>query len=467
MAFRRLYRTRRLRLGPERVFLRSAWVNIAFSHAAIEALVSREAADRFGDQSFRQGLAERSSFLGDPADPQAPGHPSHWVVGGGANDADLIVMVASDNTDMLEEMIELVSQQAGAADLTLLYQQRGSTLPGNLRGHEHFGFRDGISQPAIRGKLSEAQGDYLAPRYIDDHDERRKYFAKPGQLLVWPGQFLLGHERQSTESLYDPSNRATNFPEWAKGGSYLVVRRLQQNVLGFWNFVAEAAGQVGIEPTKLAAMLVGRWPSGAPIMRVPQADNPTLGADEFANNHFLFDDRTRESNLRPIPGYPGDPFPNAMADFLATVCPHFAHIRKVNPRESATDLGKPEDNLAHMILRRGIPYGPPVVGVERPSRELLDRERGLMFLSYCSSIEDQFEFLQRRWANSPSQPNFGGHDPIIGQNGEGADRERSIDFPKPDGGMVRIRFKGQWVTPTGGGYFFAPPISAVRDVLGR
>ena len=87
-----------------------------------------------------------------------------------------------------------------------------------------------------------------------------------------------------------------------------------------------------------------------------------------------------------------------------------------------------------------------------------------MFLSYGSSIEDGFEFLQRRWANVPVQPNFGGHDPIIGQNGGAPDRKRFIDFPTAKG-PVRIAFSEEWVTPTGGGYFFAPAITVIRTVL--
>ena len=466
MAFRRLYRARRLRLGRGNTFLCSTWVNIAFSHSGISKLVGRDQTDAFGDQSFRQGLAARSGYLGDPTSRRERGHPSKWVVGGPRKEPDIIVTLGGDSSGMLEDLVELISKEAKSAKLKLLYEQRGDTLPGNLRGHEHFGFRDGISQPGVRGKLSAAPGDYITPRYIENTDERRKYFAKPGQLLAWPGQFLLGEPRQSTEHLFNQFAAAGNFPEWAARGSYLVVRRLHQDVAAFWRFAYRAANRIGVDSTKLASMLVGRWPSGAPLMRAPIADDPALAADEFANNHFLFDDKTEPSKLKPIPGYPGDHFPQAMADFLATVCPHFAHVRKVNPRESVTDLGKPEDNLARMILRRGIPYGPPLVGVKKPPKRLLSQERGLVFLSYCSSIEDQFEFLQRRWANSPSQPNFGGNDPIIGQNGEDAGRVRSIDFPKPGGGTVRLKFRQEWVIPTGGGYFFAPTISAVRDVLG-
>ncbi len=464
LAFRRLFRSTRFRLGKKNTFLCSTWLNIAFSHDGIAKLTSATEAASFGDQSFRQGLAQRAGYLGDPVKRGQRGSPSKWVVGGPKKEADIIIIIASDNPRMLDDMVTLVKAKATGATMKLLFEQKADTLPGELRGHEHFGFRDGISQPGIRGKISSMPGDYITPRYIANTDPRRLYFSKPGQLLAWPGQFLLGEPRQSTEHLYHPFAAASNFPKWAARGSYLVVRRLHQDVKTFYNFVESAAAGLGMNAAKFAAMLVGRWPSGAPLLRSPGADNPALGDDGFANNHFLFDDDTRPSDLRAIPGYTGDSFPQAAADFLATVCPHFAHIRKINPRDSVTDLGKPEDNLARMILRRGIPYGPHMVGVKKPSPDLYKKERGLMFLSYVSSIEDQFELLQRRWANSPVQPNFGGQDPVIGQNGTSRGRTRFIDFPTL-GGTVRIKYREEWVIPTGGGYFFAPTISAVRDVL--
>ncbi len=464
IAFRRLFRARRLRLGRAGIDLCSTWVNIGFSQRAIARLKSKVDANAFGDKSFRQGLAARSAYLGDPTSRRSPGHSSRWVVGGPKNQAEIVIIVASDSPAMLEAAVTTIAGQAERRYLELIFDQKGETLPGDLRGHEHFGFRDGVSQPGVRGKLSSSPGDYITPRYIDDTDPRRLYFAKPGQLLVWPGQFLLGEERQSTEDRIYSVAGASNFPGWARRGSYLVVRRLAQDVHAFWTFVGTGAARLGIDATQFASMLVGRWPSGAPLMRAPTADNPALGGDEFANNHFLFDDDTRPSNLRPILGYPGDSFPPAMADFLAQVCPHFAHIRKANPRDTATEMGKPEDSIVHMILRRGIPYGPPLLGVKKPKRNLLQAERGLMFLSYGSTIEDQFEFLQRRWSNSRVQPNFGGHDPIIGQNGKQGSRVRVIDFPTGSG-PVRLKFKEEWVTPTGGGYFFAPTISAIENVL--
>jgi Dyp-type peroxidase family len=464
IAFRRLYRAKRLLLGRHHTFLCSTWVNIAFSRHAIELLATRADADAFGDRSFQLGLAGRSSYLGDPTVPSHQGSPLKWKVGGPRNEADIVLIVASDHTGVLDDLVGLLKQRASAAGLELIFEQRGDTLSGDLRGHEHFGFKDGVSQPGVRGKLSSAPGDYITPRYISAGDARRLYLARPGQQLVWPGQFLLGEQRQSTEDQINAAAAAANFPKWARRGSYLVVRRLAQDVAAFYTFVSRGAARVGLPEETFAAMLVGRWPSGAPIMRTPGGDNPALGDDDFANNHFVFDDNTRPSSLNPIPGYPGDTYPQAAADFLGHVCPHFAHIRKAHPRDSATDFGKPADTFARLILRRGIPYGPQLVGEKKPSPKLVKADRGLMFLCYNASIEDQFEFLQRRWANSASQPNPSGFDLIIGQNGRHGSRVRFIDFPA-SGGIVRIKVKAEWVTATGGGYFFAPSISAIRDVL--
>lgn len=464
LAFVRAHRSLRLKLGVKEPGLKATWVNVAFSYAAIVKLAGKEQADAFGDISFRQGLAERSTYLGDPTDPEASGHRRNWVVGGPKNEADVLVIVASDAEDDLATMVDAVKEEASHRHLTLLFEQQGRTLPGALRGHEHFGFKDGISQPGIRGRVSSTPGDFFTPRYVNAGDPHAAIFARPGQVLVWPGQFLLGERRQNTESMTASAPAAVNFPKWARRGSYVVCRRLLQDVPAFVEFVADGAAAVGLDKVRVASMLVGRWPSGAPLMRVPAADNPTLAGDEFANNHFIFDDDTRPSSLRPIPGYAGDGHPAARADVLGAVCPHFAHIRKVNPRDSGTDLGKTADGLLRMILRRGIPFGSPLVGVEKPTAKLIAQERGLMFLCYGSSIEDQFEFLTRRWTNSPIQPNLGGHDPVVGQEGR-EPRVRFIDFPTPSG-PVRLHLKREWVTVTGGGYFFAPPISAVTDVLG-
>lgn len=465
LEFRRTFRAERLRLGVREPGMRATWTAVALSHGAIAALVGTDDADAFGDESFRQGLAARSTYLGDPTDPTHPGHRRNWVVGGPDDEADALVIVAADDPSDLDAAVAELLGAAADHDVSVRFAQRGATLPGNLAGHEHFGFRDGISQPGVRGRRVGSADDHLTARYVAADDPHGDLFAKPGQPLVWPGQFLLGESRQHHQDPLVPAPPATTFPAWARRGSYLVCRRLDQDVVGFWELAASAAATLGTTTVALASMLVGRWPSGAPLLRAPDADDPVLAGDELANNHFLFDDDTRPSVLDPIEGYPGDTHRAATEDLFGRVCPHAAHIRKVNPRDSGTDLGAPADTFLRLMLRRGIPYGEPIAGVTDPPPELVRAERGLMFAAYMSSIEDQFELVTRRWANSATQPNVGGVDPIIGQRDRRGERSRTVDLPTSDGGSSTVELPTDLVTPTGGGYFFAPPISAVAGIL--
>jgi Dyp-type peroxidase family len=468
LGFVREYRARRLAEGvraPEG--LTATWVNIAFSYAGITTLAGAGEAKRFGEASFRPGLAARSTYLGDPTSTEQAGHPDNWVVGGTDNEADVLVVVAADGKPELMDRVEEIRD--GLDGLEVLYEQCAAALPGALAGHEHFGFKDGVSQPGVRGRLSDAPDDFLTPRYAaaaapGDADVRPALYGKPGQQLVWPGQFLLGEPRQHTENLLEGTAPPAppTYPEWARRGSYLVCRRLRQDVAGFWSFAAAAARRTGTTAEHFASMMVGRWPSGAPLMRAVKHDDPALAGDEFANNNFLFDDDTRPLPLRGIAGYTGDKYPRAEGDFLGTVCPHYAHIRKTHPRDTATELGKPHDTAVRMIMRRGIAYGEPYLGATYPDP---DADRGLMFLCYGATIEDQFEFLTRRWSNLPNQPDDGGHDPVIGQRDSRGDRERFIDVPTAAGATTRITIERDWVIPTGGGYFFAPPISALTTAL--
>jgi deferrochelatase/peroxidase EfeB len=96
------------------------------------------------------------------------------------------------------------------------------------------------------------------------------------------------------------------------------------------------------------------------------------------------------------------------------------------------------------------------------------RKRGLLFLSIQASIEDQFEFLMCRWMGDPSRPKTpGGHDMLVGQNSAvGENRERRCVIFGAGAQQAEIRSSNQWIIPTGGGYFFVPSISALRNILG-
>jgi Dyp-type peroxidase family len=391
-------------------------------------------------------------------------------------------LIAGDEHDQVSAAAADLIEDAAKAGLVLLSREDGHDLSyfdGNdqRKGHEHFGFKDGISQPAVRGRISE--NEFLETvRQPSDPDYTKPELAEPGQPLVCVGQFVLGYPTQVLDfprvpgppdqlAPKPPAIAPGSFaaPWWAANGSFLVYRRLSQDVAGFNRFVVTQAskfkGQTPLgDPLFLSSRLVGRWKSGAPILRSPLQDKPNLGSNDVANNAFEY----------AAGGDPGDGFGTIPVDPTGQVCPLAAHIRKVNPRDIDSDLGSSNRTLTKRILRRGIPFGRPL-----PDGALEDdgQERGLLFLSYQRSIILQFEFLCTDWMNSSLNPrsglSAGGFDLLVGQNPSSPDRSRSCFLDSGNGSAVSIPTDGmslaQFVNPTGGGYFFTPSVSALRDVL--
>ena len=421
--------------------------------------------------AFSEGLAKRSAMLGDPADPANEGNPVNWKVGAPGNELDALFIVAGDlRQDVTLKACELATKLKDHG-VDIVYEEEGDVRD-DLPGREHFGFDDGISQPGIRGRASEAPDDFITPRNISRERTPERYlFGHPGQDLLWPGEFVLGHCTSSPDPLI-PGLITPAIPEWTRDGSFLVFRRLRQDVGLFWNTMKDLAAKLaaikgfeGLSDESLASRLVGRWPSGAPLNRVPEGDNRDLGREPRANNHFRFDSDSAQLPLEPEFD---DVFPMSKSDPAGITCPWAAHIRKVNTRDSASDLGGRDSTYTRRILRVGIPFGRPLQ--DRYADKSHDPEkgqRGLLFLCVQSSIEQQFEFLVTRWLDDPSRPKMpGGHDLLVGQNGApGEERKRRCILFGGGLEQVSIETTSQWIVPTGGGYFFVPSIFALRDVL--
>jgi Dyp-type peroxidase family len=446
---------------------RDPLIAIGFSFQGLFGLTP--GADAIPSLAYKNGLARRSAMLGDPTDPKNPGHPDHWLVGGPHNELDILIVIAGDTRKAVVALAGELKKSLTAAKAKVIAQPGGvrDDVPGG-KGHEHFGFDDGVSQPGIRGRASNGAKDFITPRHVDRSEyPAAAMFGYPGQDLVWPGEFVIGYPQTGPDPLI-PGPIFEPTPAWTRNGSFLVYRRLRQDVGLFWRTMRSEAQRLSalsafadLKDVELAAKLVGRWLSGAPVSRTPAKDDAKLGEDKLANNHFRFDCDTPK--LKVVHGI--DNFPQAKADPIGAACPLAAHIRKVNTRDAPSDTGGRSSTYERRLLRVGVPYGPSAKDRYANSKPG-DPDRGLLFLSIQSSIEEQFEFLQARWMNDQNRPKApSGNDMIVGQNAPTDDGTRRCTLFGSGLTQAQVQADEQFVIPTGGGYFFIPSRSALSTVI--
>lgn len=431
-----------------------AGLNVGFTATGLEALLGTLPEGL--DPSFVAGAAARARALGDPVDEQ--GVPSTWRmlerepfpmmdVAGVADfpvaGVDGVLLMTGGDLSSVADLYQTVRKTLGDTVRVVYAEMAHVRL--SAREQEHFGFRTGISQPGVLGL--DHQGDADSPPGK----------GGSGQDLLRPGEFLLGHPRGHER---EGATSAAVAP-WMRNGSYMVFRRLRQYVPEFRDFVAATALALNTDDELVAARLMGRWRSGAPLALAPLQDDAVLGADPTRNNDFTFG-----------------------ADAGARRCPYAAHIRKTNPRDDLEAVGRAglTGVQQHRVRRAGIAYGPDVTLAESRT----SRDRGLMFVCYQSSIERQFEFIQREWANNAEFPprdsdNPGarrcypdgslarpGEDPIIGRaSAAGSVRhfeELAPNYPKGDERTV-CPLPRDFVEVTAAGYFFMPALGALSGVL--
>lgn len=295
------------------------------------------------DDAFNSGMAKRApSVLGDKSD------PSGWRVGGMRAPVDVLLIVASNDEAAAASRAQDLATNALTAGMSATYRE---TLR-RLDDREHFGFRDGISQPQVAG------------------------FDDVGELQ--PGNFVFGYPKDAGSDPFwpvvDPRGLTDN-------GSLLVFRRLAQDVGAFRAFCASEAMRLaaqwpGLTADHLGALIVGRWQSGTPV-----ATGQTRDPGQFPpSNDFDF-----------------------KGDTDGASCPLGAHIRKVNPRNGPKDVLE-----VPRMLRRGVPFGPLYDSAPQD-------DRGLAFLAFQSSLKSQFEFLTQHWMNSAINPGRG-NDLLVGRS---------------------------------------------------
>jgi Dyp-type peroxidase family len=211
-----------------------------------------------------------------------------------------------------------------------------------------------------------------------------------------------------------------------------VLRTLRQDVDAFHAFTDTATRDADGRPDPaqaalLAAKIVGRWPSGAPLVLAPGQDDPSLADSNDFGYHEV--------------------------DARGLACPLGSHVRRTNPRDSLEPGPGTEASMTinrrHRLLRRGRAYGSPTSG----------EECGVHFICLNANLARQYEFVQHTWVNNPV---FNGledeTDPLVGRRSS----KRSY-FTTP-ARPVRRRYTElpQFVHVRGGAYFFLPGIRALR-----
>jgi Dyp-type peroxidase family len=341
-------------------------------------------------------MVARAKDLGDVGDSD----PQNWEKPFRSSDVHVIIVAVSPDEEQLEAAVARARETyQSMTGIEAIWRQNCYALPNEK---EPFGYRDGISHPAIEGSGIPGTN----PREVP---------FKAGEFVIGYTDELGGVQKTTPEIL-------------GRNGTYVVFRKLHQRVADFRSFLKTSSGNVNDEEL-LAAKMMGRWRSGAPLALCPFHDDSELGADARRNNDFMFEED----------------------DKAGMKTPSGSHIRRTNPRDS----GIAGYARIHRMIRRGTAYGPLL-----PEGVLEDDgvDRGIMFAFVGAHIGRQFEFVQSQWINDGVFIGAGeDKDPIMGSNNNNG----TFTIPRKP---VRRKLQGipNFVVTRGGEYCFMPGLSALR-----
>jgi Dyp-type peroxidase family len=374
------------------------WLAVVVTYAGLVALQVPESSLASFPAAFRDGMAARASSVGDTGESS----PEHWDEPYGTGDIHVALTLLSTTNDIFQANLEKArSVLASLPAVKLLVREDFAQSP---KERTPFGYKDGISFPNIIG-------NGISP-IVDDEEP------------IAAGEFIFGYPGEAGRMLAMPQPDLLG-----RNGTFVSFRKLHSKVAAFRRFL-KANATLTMSAELLAAKMVGRWPSGAPLMLAPEQDAPELGSDLQRMNNFT---------------YAQDP--------KGLRCPIGAHIRRMNPRDSALEVMT--NVKIHRIIRHGTSYGPPL-----PENVMQDdgKERGIFFIFLSAKAPETFEFLKREWINSGNFLGLGTEeDPIAGEHtGTG-----TFTIPmKP----IRRRLQGmeRFTVTRGGEYGFVPSLSALR-----
>jgi len=439
-------------------------LQIAFTVHGLQALGLPEKIINGFSSEFISGMAgedNRSRRLGDVG----ASSPDKWLWGSSDSLPDIALLIYAE-TNLFDEWLNTIESQIKSSGFITL-RTLSTTDMGDI---EPFGFVDGVSSPVVDWE-----------RRRDPSGDKLNY-----ENVSMLGEFVLGYPNEYGKYTTRPvledcsadlpnAEDAPDLKDLGRNGTYLVIRQIDQDIHGFWQFLHEQTGGDPAHAQELAERFVGRRISGESLL--PQSQNSIEGVgpatDDIRQNQFTFD-----------------------LDSDGSSCPFGAHIRRANPRNADLPPGTPSSLLGrlsrilaldqllskdsgnmhsrrvastrfHRLLRRGREYGPLLTHEQRQGPPAADEPAsGLHFICLNANIGRQFEFVQGSWLQSTT---FDGlrdeNDPLLG-NHETLEGCPANKFSLPTSGGMRQQIQNipHFTTVRGGGYFFLPGIRALRYI---
>lgn len=394
-------------------------LNIAFTHKGLVNLNLPDASLLTFPVEFIQGMKARGEILGDTG----RNGPDRWDAVWKDGRVDIWLAVNAKKKETLDQrcadLIRLTSETGGAKLLDS--QDAGAFLiDGQWSPKEHFGYTDGFGNPDFLGVKRNTQ---------------------PGQGKLLPdgswaplatGELLLGYADEAGELPVAPIPHLL-----AINGSFMVYRKLHQNVATFRRYLEDKGTLYAGGKEKLAAKLIGRWRDGTPVELSPDVPDQQIVKDKQRNVNFTFAN-----------------------DLNGARCPVGAHVRRTNPRDAFGFNGQLINR--RRITRRGLPYG-PYVPENQPARD--DGEHGIIFMALNASLFRQFEFVQQQWVEYGNDARLGNDKDMLMGNHEGHDRYTIQGTEDPKNPPFVCGDLPNFVELRGGDYFFLPSMTALRMIV--
>ncbi len=390
-------------------------VNVAFTFKGLEQLEVPLASLLSFPLEFQQGMRQRADILGDCG----RNGPENWDPVWLERSVHMWLAVYAQSVSALDNRCDELRRWMDESDgATLLFAQDACQiwLNGRYSTAEHFGYTDGFGNPDFKG----AERDCVPGQ------------GKLTQSGQWEalatGEFLLGYADEAGELPVAPIPHLLG-----RNGTFMVYRKLHQNVGAFRAYLEEKGRLYAGGKEKLAAKFVGRWRDGTPLELSPDAPDAAIVRDENRNTNFRYNE-----------------------DLSGARCPLGAHIRRVHPRDAFGFDGGLVNR--RRIMRRGLPYG-DYVPEGKPVND--QDERGIVFIVVNASLFRQFEFVQQQWIDYGNDARQGNdRDPLVG-NHEG--RSKFVVQGTADASNATFICPAlpNFVELRGGDYFFMPSLTGL------